>query len=66
MRARLEVLFQMPEAAARQEGCLEHYGHEREGVARGGREGRSGAEIRGVLALWFSECRSELSEVTAG
>lgn len=56
----------MPAAAAHQEGCLEPSGQEREGVARGEQEGRSRAEIGGVLALCFSKFRSEVSESTAG
>lgn len=64
--ARLEVLFQMPVAATREEGCSKCYGHEREGVARSGKDGRNWVEIRGVPCSLFFEFRSELSEVMAG
>lgn len=57
---------QMPVAATHEEGCSERYGHEREGVARGGKEGGTGLRSEVFLALCFFEFRSEFSEIASG
>lgn len=43
----------MPVAATREEGCSKCYGHEREGVARSGKDGRNRAECS-LLSVFLS------------